>query len=117
MANLSVSKIAQYKIRQLSVTCADSFVVADLLARTIMVYRQSMADFYTQQSEVLYRQEGVIEQVYVPLVEPLHAELQHFLICVRDHREPRVGGQDALRVMALADAIEAKALANLEGLR
>jgi len=117
MANLSVSKIAQYKIRQLSVTCADSFVVADLLARTVMVYRQSTADFYTQQGEVLYRQEGVIEQVYVPPVEPLHAELQHFLICVRDGCEPRVSGEHALQVMALADAIEARALASLEDLR
>ena len=65
-------------------------------------------------TEVLHRQEGVIEQVYVPPVEPLYAELQHFAICVREGREPRVGAKDALRVMEVADTIEAQALAGLE---
>jgi predicted dehydrogenase len=114
MASLSASKIAQHKIRQLSVTCAESYVVADLLARTVMIHRQSTADFVTQQGEVLYRQEELIEQVYVPPVEPLHAELQHFLTCVRDGHEPRVSGEDALRVMALAETIESQALAGLK---
>ncbi len=78
VASLSASKITQHKIRQLSVTCVDAFIIADLLARTVMIYRQSAADYFAHQSEVLYRQEGVIEQVYVPPVEPLYAELQHF---------------------------------------
>ena len=114
VASLSASKITQHKIRQLSVTCVDAFIMADLLARTVMIYRQSAADYYEHQSQVLYRQEGVIEQVYVPPVEPLYAELQHFASCVREGREPRVGAKDALRVMELAETIEAQVLAGLE---
>jgi predicted dehydrogenase len=114
VASLSASKITQHKIRQLSVTCVDAFILADLLARTVMIYRQSAADYFAHQSEVLYRQEGVIEQVYVPPVEPLYAELQHFAECVRDGREPRVGARDALRVMELAEMIEAQVPAGLE---
>jgi predicted dehydrogenase len=114
MASLSASKVTQHKIRQLTVTCAEAFIVADLLTRTVMVYRQSTAEYFAQRTEVLYRQEGLIEQVYVPPVEPLYAELQHFLTCICERREPRVRGVDALRVMALAETIEAQALANLE---
>jgi predicted dehydrogenase len=114
MASLSASKITQHKVRQLAATCADAFVVADLLARTVMIYRQSAADYFAQQGEVLYRQEGLIEQVYVPPVEPLYAELQHFLTCVREGREPQVRVDQALRVMALADRIEAQVLTGEE---
>lgn len=114
VASLTASKVTQHKVRQLAVTCADSYVVADFLTRTVMIHRQSAADYYSSlRGEVLYRQEGLIEQVYVPPVEPLYAELQHFLACVRDGQAPRVGGEDALRVLALADAIEAQVVAGL----
>jgi len=115
IASLSASKVTQHKIRQLAVTCAEIYVVADLLARTVMVYHQSAANYLARQDEVLYRQEGLIEQVYVPMVEPLYAELQHFLACVSEGHEPKVSGADALRVMTLAETIEAQALAGIEG--
>jgi predicted dehydrogenase len=109
-ASLSASKVTQHKVRELSVTCAEAFVVSDFLARTIMVYRASTADYLSQRDKVLYRQEGLIEQVYVPPVEPLYAELEHFFGCVRQGQTPRVSGEDALRVLAVADRIEAQAL-------
>jgi predicted dehydrogenase len=113
VASLAASKITQHKVRQLAVTCADAFVVADLLTRTVMIYRQSAADYFAQRGEVLYRQEGLIEQVYVPQIEPLFAEVQHFLACVRQGQQPLVGSADAIRVMAVADAIEERVLADL----
>ncbi len=116
MASLAASKITQHKVRQMAVTCAEAFVVADFLTRTVMVHRQSSADYFAQRGEVLYRQEGLIEQVYVPQIEPLYAELQHFLACVRAGRPPRVGGDEAIRVMAVADEVEQRLLANIDPL-
>lgn len=113
VASVAASKITQHKVRQMAVTCADAFVVADLLTRTVMIYRQSAADYFAERGEVLYRQEGLIEQVYVPQIEPLYAEVQHFLSCVREGRQPLVGSADAIRVMAIADAIEERVLAGL----
>lgn len=110
VASVSASKVTQHKVRQMAVTCAEAFVVADFLTRTVMIHRQSAADYFAQHGEVLYRQEGLIEQVYVPQIEPLHAELHHFLACIRDGRPPLVGADDAMRVMAVADAIEVKIL-------
>ncbi len=108
VASLSASKVTQHKVRQMAVTCADAFVVADFLTRTVMIHRQSAADYFAQHGEVLYRQEGLIEQVYVPQIEPLQAELHHFLACIREARRPLVGAAEAIRVMAVADAIEDK---------
>jgi virulence factor len=116
MASLAASKITQHKVRQMAVTCAEAFVVADFLTRTVMVHRQSSADYFAQRGEVLYRQEGLIEQVYVPQIEPLYAEIQHFLACVRAGQPPRVGGDEAIRVMAVADEVEQRLLANINAL-
>ena len=115
LVTLTASKATQHKVRELTVTCRDAFVVADFLNRTVMIHRQSSADYFAQQGEVLYRQESIIEQVYVPPVEPLYAELRHFLTCVQEQHRPLVTGADALRVMALADQVEASALARLSG--
>lgn len=113
VASLAASKITQHKVRQMAITCAEAFVVADLLSRTVMIYRQSAADYFAQRGEVLYRQEGLIEQVYVPQIEPLYAEVQHFLSCVRERRQPLVGSTDAIRVMTVANVIEERVLAGL----
>ncbi|MBI1877683.1 MAG: Gfo/Idh/MocA family oxidoreductase [Chloroflexi bacterium] len=114
IAHISASKVTQSKIRQLTITCTTAFIVADFLARTVMIYHQSAAGYFAHRDEVLYRQEGVIEQVYVPPVEPLYAELQHFLNCVREGRQPEVGGEEAVRVMSLTEIIEAQILAGLK---
>lgn len=106
VANLTASKISQQKVREITVICDDRVAQADLLARTVVVHRQATSDYRTEADRVLYRQEGVIEQVYVPLVEPLYAEISHFLKCVRNGEQPLVGGGEAIRVLELAEAIE-----------
>ena len=115
VASLSASKVTQHKVRQMAVTCAEAFVVADFLTRTVMVHRQSSADYFAQRGEVLYRQEGLIEQVYVPQIEPLYAEIQHFLACVREGHPPRVGSRQAIRVMTVADEIERRLQTSIDG--
>lgn len=114
LASLTASKVTQHKIRQLSITCASAFVVADFLMRTVMVFRQETAGFFAQDGKVLYRQEGLIEQVHVPPIEPLYAELQHFLACIREGATPQVSGEVAQHVLTVADKIERQVLTGLE---
>ena len=47
----------------------------------------------------------------VQQIEPLYAEIQHFLACVREGRPPRVGSGEAIRVMTVADDIERQEIA------
>ncbi|HEY9859921.1 MAG TPA: hypothetical protein V6D16_10460, partial [Candidatus Obscuribacterales bacterium] len=60
--------------------------------------------------QVLYRQDGLIEKVYTSNIEPLHAELEHFVACVRGGNQPSVGGEQALKALRLASLIEQMAL-------
>lgn len=65
-----------------------------------------MADY----GQVMYRQDGLIEQVYTSNTEPLHAELEHFVQCVRGGNQPSVGGAQALKALRLASEIDQMAL-------
>ncbi|MBI4340380.1 MAG: Gfo/Idh/MocA family oxidoreductase [Chloroflexi bacterium] len=113
MASLTASKISQQKVRELTAICEGGVVQADLLARTVVVHREAISDYRAEQEKVMYRQQGVVEQVYVPMVEPLYAELKHFVDCVREGRTPLVTARDGIRVLELAEAIERSATASL----
>lgn len=117
VTNLIASKITQQKVRQFTVTCDDALVQADLLARTVLVHRQAVSHYQTDQNRVSYRQEGIVEQVYVPLIEPLYAEITHFLDCVRYGQQPAVGSTEAIQVLELVEVIEQAALASIESSR
>jgi len=64
----------------------------------------------TDYGQVLYRQDGLIEKVSTCNIEPLHAELEHFVHCVRGGNQPSVGGEQALKALRLASLIEQMAL-------
>ncbi|MBI4203257.1 MAG: Gfo/Idh/MocA family oxidoreductase [Chloroflexi bacterium] len=109
MVNLTASKISQQKVREITAICRDGVVQGDLLARTVVVHRDATSDYRADREQVLYRQQGIVEQVYVPMVEPLYAELRHFVDCVRLGQTPLVTAEDGIRVMELVEAIEASA--------
>jgi predicted dehydrogenase len=113
VASLTASKISQQKIREITAICEECVVHADLLARTVVVYRQVSSAYRSEAERVSYRQEGLVEQVYVPMVEPLNAELEHFAQCIRTGQQPLVGADDAIRVLELAEAIEKAAEASV----
>ena len=48
----------------------------------------------------------MIEEVTITPTEPLYAELEHFLQCVRGEETPTVDGLQASRALQLADLIE-----------
>ncbi|MEM9511176.1 MAG: gfo/Idh/MocA family oxidoreductase, partial [Cyanobacteria bacterium P01_E01_bin.48] len=49
-------------------------------------------------------------KVYTSNVEPLHAELEHFINCARGGSQPSVGGEQALKALRLASQVEQIAL-------
>ncbi|HEY9615644.1 MAG TPA: gfo/Idh/MocA family oxidoreductase, partial [Microcoleaceae cyanobacterium] len=90
--------------------CKNSLTEADFLNNEILIHRQTTANYSTDYGQVLYRQDGLIEKVYTSNIEPLHAELEHFVSCVRGGNQPSVGGEQALKALRLASLIEQMAL-------
>lgn len=110
IATLTASKIAHRKIRGLAVHCRNSLVEADFLNNEIAIHRCTAANYTTDHGQVLYRHDGLIEKVCTSNIEPLHAELEHFISCVRGGQPPSVGGEQGLKALRLASEIEKMAL-------
>ena len=110
VATLTASKVTHRKIRRLAAHCQNSLTEADFLNNEILIHRQTTAKYTTDYGQVLYRQDGLIEKVYTSKIEPLHAELEHFINCVRGGEQPSVGGEQALKALKLASLIEQMAL-------
>ncbi len=110
IASLTASKITHRKIRRIAAHCRNSLTEADFLDSEILIHRQTTANYTTDYGQILYRQDGLIEKVYTSKIEPLHAELEHFVNCVRGGEQPSVGGEQALKALRLAREIEKIAL-------
>ena len=114
VATLTASKVTHRKIRSIAAHCKNSLTEADFLNNEILIHRQTTADWSADYGQVLYRQDGLIEKVYTSNIEPLHAELEHFIHCVRGGDQPSVGGEQALKALKLASLIEEMALDSQE---
>ncbi|NJN85452.1 MAG: Gfo/Idh/MocA family oxidoreductase [Leptolyngbyaceae cyanobacterium SL_7_1] len=110
VATLTASKVTHRKIRRIAAHCRSSLTEADFLNSEILIHRQTTANCLADHGQVLYRQDGLIEKVYTSNIEPLHAELEHFVSCVRGGNQPSVGGEQALKALRLASLIEQMAL-------
>tara|TARA_Y100001968_G_C19431556_1_gene757358 strand:- start:718 stop:1710 length:993 start_codon:yes stop_codon:yes gene_type:complete len=117
VASLSASKMSHRKIRSLSAHCRDSVVETDFLNHTLHIHRRAHEWYSADHGELLYRNDGFIEEVSTTSIEPLYAELEHFLQCVRGSEKPAVGGVQASRALKLADLIEKAVESPAEGLK
>ncbi len=106
IASLTASKMTHKKIRNLSAHCKKSLVETDFLNHTLHIHRRSHERYSADHGELVYRNDGYVEEVSTTSIEPLYAELEHFLQCVRGLETPAVDGLQASRALVLADLIE-----------
>lgn len=108
VATLTASKVTHRKIRSMSAHCQDSLIETDFLKNEILVHRHQQSE--SNKSQKLYRQDGITEKVYTSNIEPIYAEIEHFVHCIRGGDRPTVGGEQALKALRLASLIEQLAL-------
>lgn len=106
IASVISSRTTESKIRRVFVHCENGFVDADLLNRTLSISRKTTYHLNVGYDPV-YKQENVIEKVFVSNVEPLRAELQHFHDCIIEGKEPRTSGELAAKSIHVLDMIKA----------
>ncbi len=103
---LTASRITEQKVRSIDVTALEAYVEGDLLNKSIQVHYRTVGEYVSHnRGSAKYRQESVVEQIYVPIAEPLHAELDHFVECVRTRKQPLVTAEHGLRTLRLADTV------------
>ena len=97
MAQILVSRVSEKRIRQMEITEAERYITVNYESQDISVQR-------------CVRQSGgnlveVMEHPVFPKTEPLKMELQHFVSCVRDGRQPMVGIKDGKRALEVCVAV------------
>ncbi len=106
IASLTASKMSHKKIRNLSVHCQNGLVETDFLNHSLQIHRKAHESYTAEHGELVYRNDGYVEEVSTTSIEPLYAELEHFLKCVQGKELPEVDGEQASRALKIADFIE-----------
>ena len=96
MAQILVSRVSEKRCRLMEITEPERYVTVNYEAQDISVQR-------------CVRQSGgniveVMEHPVFPKTEPLKMELQHFVACVRDGKQPMVGIKDGKRALEVCVA-------------
>lgn len=110
VATLTASKVTHRKIRSLAAHCRNSLIETDFLKNEILIHRHQTFNNSLERSPLSYRQDGITEKVYTSNIEPIYAEIEHFVNCIRGGERPSVGGEQALKALRLASLIEQMAL-------
>ena len=118
VASLTASRVTQRKVRELTITTRDAWIVVDYIDRSIEIHRQSSeryepsddarhATFHSRAwRRGIESNEGIIEQPMVGGGEPLKEELAAFVECVDTGDEPAVTAEDGLRALEVARTID-----------
>lgn len=102
VANMLASRISENKIRTLAVSQKGMYVYLDYSDQEISIHRQASSSYRITHEELRYRQESIIERIYVHKANPLKLEIQHFHDCALKHNEPIVSAESDLRSLTIA---------------
>lgn len=102
VANIIASRISENKVRTLAVNQKDMYVFLDYSLQEIHIHRQASSSYQLTNEELRYRQESVIERLFVHKANPLKLEIQHFIDCAMDNQKPNVTPVSELRSLKIA---------------
>lgn len=107
-AVVNASRVSQNKVRTITVHTAQGCICADLLAKTLEVYKSTnMAPDLTRDNSC--RQEGVVQKFYVPIEEPLRAELISFYESVVNDSPIVVDGEAGINAIKICEQVARRA--------
>ena len=107
-AVVNASRISQNKVRTITVHTADSCICADLLAKTLEIYRSTNLTIDLTKDNS-YRQDGVIQKIYVPIEEPLRAELIAFYDAVVNNAPLVADGSVGVNAIEICELVAKRA--------
>ena len=105
VASLTASRITESKVRSAEINAKDAFISVDYLNRSVTVSRKTNFKLDVGH-DVQYRQDNIIEKVFVPMVEPLRAEFLHFANAIRDNADIQTSGEMGIKALRLCEDIE-----------
>jgi predicted dehydrogenase len=114
VGTLTASRVTQQKTRTLTITAEDCYVTADYIDQSVQIHRQSVPEFVTNNGDLRYRHESIVENPAVDNGEPLKYELASFLEASTAGTTPTVTGEEGLRALEIAREINAAAFGDAQ---
>ena len=105
VANILASRASQNKVRTLEVTQKDSSVLLDYTEQEIFVHRQSSSEHQMSKGALRYKQESLVERIFVHKDNPLKLELEHFIDCATNGSPRKVAVETEVNSLKIARQI------------
>lgn len=102
IASIVASRVSQNKERTLSVTQKDSYVLLDYTDQEIYVQRDASSEHKLSKGSLRYKQESIVERIFVHKENPLKLELQHFIDCAKNGSPRKVAVDNELYSLEIA---------------
>lgn len=99
--NAIASKISHTKKRQIELSCEDCFIEADLLNRTLLITSNNRLTNHSNADAYSYRHLLSMEQVFVPIIEPLWVEYEDFANLIYNHVQPQANLHSSIETLSL----------------
>ncbi len=101
-ATMLASRVSEEKIRTLTVHQPNAYVFLDYSNQEIHIHRQAGSSVAMTSQHLSYRQESIIERLFVHKGNPLKFEIQHFIEHATDKSKRKVNVDQELRSLAVA---------------
>lgn len=108
IAVLNASRATQSKVRTLTISEQNAYIVLDFTTQDIDIHRQAASAYLMTREELKYKQESFVEKIFVHKDNPLRQEHLHFVSCIRGQAEPIVKGESDIRTLQIAGDILAQ---------
>jgi predicted dehydrogenase len=102
IANMLVSRVTQKKDRTLSISQEDAFIYLDYTNQDINIYRKGQSQHIFGNRELRYRNEYILERLFVYKDNPLKLEIRNFVQNILGKKERIVTVEHELMSLKLA---------------
>lgn len=102
MATLLASRITEEKVRTLAVHQPDAYIFLDYSNQDIAIHRSSKSSHQLSSTQLKYRQESIIERLFVHKGNPLKFEIQYFLEHAMGNGNRMISVESELRSLKIA---------------
>ncbi len=88
VANITASRVSEAKSRTLAISQEGSYVFLNYETQEITITRQPQSEYIVMKEEIKYKQENLVERVFIHKDNALRLEQLHFIECILDECKP-----------------------------
>jgi predicted dehydrogenase len=105
VAHITASRNTQAKVRTLNITDKSAYIKLDFADQEIELHRQASSNTQMSMESIRYKQESIVEKIFVHKDNPLKQEHEHFVRCILGKDKPQVENANDIKTLEIAHRI------------